>query len=182
MRNAASYLAALSQADADARARKTGPGIPSEPALSLRSSVGTDDGSSYVTSDDSDDAYDELDRPPHAPTSEQQPTTKHSEFGHCFNEAYRYTSGYKPDAAHTAQEDPPYYILITTYISYLLMIIYGHSRDFIGKRFFPDAYRHLIPGNVGSSLLRRMAFYVSLRVNEVADLPFTGLRRAQLGL
>lgn len=154
MRNAASYLTALSQADADARARS---GISSDTessgaTLSLRSSLRTDDDTSDLTmADDSDDIYNVLDRPPHPPTSLQQFTAKHSEFGHCFNEAYRYTSAYKP-ATHAVHvdEEPPYYILITTYLSYLIMIVFGHLRDFVGKRFCPDAYRHLMPSNVSS--------------------------------
>jgi serine palmitoyltransferase len=151
MRNAASYLTALSQADADARARRiSSDSEPSEPALSLRSSLHTDDDSSYLTTvDDSDDTYDDLDTPPHPPTSQQQFTTKHSEFGHCFNEAYRYTSAYKPGTTNTAHsEEPPYYILITTYVSYLILIVVGHLRDFVGKRLYPDAYQHLMPSNV----------------------------------
>ena len=150
MRNAASYLAALSQADAEARARNNASDDePSVSALSLRS-LRTDDTSYLTTVDDSDDADDVLDVPPYPPTSQQTFTTKHSEFGHCSNEAYRYTSSYKPGKASTShvEEDPPYYILITTYLSYLILIVLGHFRDFVGKRIYSNAYRHLMPSNV----------------------------------
>lgn len=33
------------------------------------------------------------------------------------------------------EDDPPYFAVITTYISYLILIIIGHIRDFFGKRF-----------------------------------------------
>ncbi|KAF8523655.1 serine palmitoyltransferase 2 [Gautieria morchelliformis] len=182
MRSAASYLTALSQADAEARARKAGPDSePSEPALSLRSSL-TENGTSYLTmTDDSDDFCDDLDRPPHAPTSEQQPTTKHSEFGHCFNEAHRYTSAYKADTAHMihVEEEPPYYILITTYLSYLFMIIFGHTRDFVGKRFCPEAYRHLMPSNGYAALNSDFdSFYsrrLKARMDDCFSRPITGV-------
>ena len=40
-------------------------------------------------------------------------------------------------------DEPPYYYLLTTYISYLILIIFGHVRDFFGKRFRKENYRHL---------------------------------------
>lgn len=33
------------------------------------------------------------------------------------------------------EDEPPYFILLTTYISYLFLIMLGHVRDFFGKRF-----------------------------------------------
>ncbi|KHO01190.1 serine palmitoyltransferase 2 [Metarhizium album ARSEF 1941] len=33
------------------------------------------------------------------------------------------------------EDEPPYYFLLTTYISYLLLILVGHICDFFGKRF-----------------------------------------------
>lgn len=41
-------------------------------------------------------------------------------------------------------DDPPYFIYIATYLSYLILIIIGHIRDFFGKIFKPKAYSHLI--------------------------------------
>jgi serine palmitoyltransferase len=40
-------------------------------------------------------------------------------------------------------DEPPYFYLITTYISYLIFIIFGHVRDFFGKRFKQSQYAHL---------------------------------------
>ncbi|OBT46461.1 serine palmitoyltransferase [Pseudogymnoascus sp. WSF 3629] len=40
-------------------------------------------------------------------------------------------------------DEPPYYYVLTTYISYLILIVFGHLRDFLGKAFRPDHYKHL---------------------------------------
>ncbi|KAK5182170.1 serine palmitoyltransferase component, partial [Cryomyces antarcticus] len=59
-------------------------------------------------------------------------------------EAHRYSSrfvgGEFPDPI---EDEPPYYFLLTTYISYLVLIIFGHVRDFFGKRFRQKHYKHL---------------------------------------
>jgi serine palmitoyltransferase len=154
MRNAASYLAALADADAKSRKADNSPESAfSVPSSDVRSDDDTSTGHAIMT--DSDDSCDELDRPPNPSSSEHQFTTLHSEFGHCSNESYRRVSAYKPGSAVMphVDEDPPYYILVTTYMSYLIMILFGHMRDFLGKRFRLNAYRHLMPHNVRSSLV-----------------------------
>ncbi|KAL7424684.1 serine palmitoyltransferase component [Cryptotrichosporon argae] len=71
---------------------------------------------------------------------------KHSEFGHCNNPNWRWTSQYHPgEPIHTEEHQPPYYILLATYVSYIILIVFGHMRDFFGKRFIPSAYAHLQP-------------------------------------
>jgi 7-keto-8-aminopelargonate synthetase-like enzyme len=40
-------------------------------------------------------------------------------------------------------EDPPLWIFVAAYMSYLILIVIGHLRDFIGKLFIPQAYAHL---------------------------------------
>jgi len=96
------------------------------------------------------DNDDGLSYPHIPPTSEQVFNTVHSEFGHCANEEYRFTSQHstgKP-VPHHEEQDPPYYILLSTYISYMILISLGHLRDFIGKRLKPSAYTHLLPHDV----------------------------------
>ena len=92
--------------------------------------------------------------PSHPPTSEQVFTTVHTEFGHCANEQYRTVSQHKPGTLPVlhVDQDPPYYILLSTYISYLILICLGHVRDFVGKRFHPSSYHHLMPRDVSNSL------------------------------
>lgn len=41
-------------------------------------------------------------------------------------------------------DEPPYAISIATYISYLILIIIGHIRDFFGKIFTPENYKDLV--------------------------------------
>lgn len=146
MTSAASYLSALSEADARARGLSKSP--TSTPALSLSSSI-TESSEDTVLNELDDDNRDGLLFPSCAPTSEQVFTTVHTEFGHCSNEDYRYVSQHIPGATlEVVEKDPPYYILLTTYISYLILICVGHVRDFIGKRIYPGAYKHLMPHNV----------------------------------
>ncbi|KAI5120401.1 hypothetical protein M0805_000180 [Coniferiporia weirii] len=140
LKSAASYLSAVSQMDAMSRARGTTP--TSTPALSFSSSVtvSTED----TVLEDYCDNKDGLSLPVTPPTSEQVFTTVHSEFGHCANESFRYESSARPGDSYSLEEqDPPYRILLTTYISYILLICLGHLRDFFGKRFRSSNYKHL---------------------------------------
>ena len=147
MPSAASYLSALSQADARARGSSRSP--TSTPALSLSSSVTTSTEDTVLNESDSDPS-DGLTMSPRPPTSEQVFTTVHTEFGHCADERYRYVSQHpsNTDLPDHVEQDPPYYIFLSTYISYLLLICLGHFRDFFGKRLHPQSYRHLMPHNV----------------------------------
>jgi len=146
MASAASYLSALSMADA--RARNNHPPT-STPALSLSSST-TSDSEDTVLNEDEDNNADGLALPNQPPTSEQVFTTVHTEFGHCANDQYRITSQHTPGTSlpEILEQDPPYYVLFCTYISYLILIVLGHVRDFVGKRLTPAAYKHLMPSNV----------------------------------
>lgn len=42
------------------------------------------------------------------------------------------------------EDEPPYIIYIATYVSYLILIIIGHIRDFFGKIFKPSEYEDLV--------------------------------------
>jgi serine palmitoyltransferase len=151
MRSAQSYLMALSEADARSRNRDSA-STTDTPALSLSSSATTlseDD----IIKDAPYDNSDGLAYPMSPPTSEQTSellATNHLQFGFCPNENYRYRSAHKPgtELKQTYEQDPPYYILITTYLSYLVLICIGHIRDFFGKRFRPAFYRHLLSSDV----------------------------------
>lgn len=76
-------------------------------------------------------------------------------------------------------DEPPYYYLITTYISYLILIAFGHVRDFFGKRFREENYRHLKPRNGYAALNSDFDnFYVrrlKLRINDCFERPVTGV-------
>lgn len=182
--SAAEYLSALSHKDAMARNVVGVNGsrissVSSTPALSIASS------SMYTSSSDETEIAelvdDGLSFPAVPPTSATVFTTRHSEFGHCSNEAYRYTSRHdssRPVSGHVEQ-DPPYYILFTTYISYLLLIVIGHIRDFFGKRFYPKDYVHLMPANGYAALNSDFdSFYtrrLKTRLDDCFSRPVTGV-------
>lgn len=65
---------------------------------------------------------------------------------------YRYVSRRRDDDPGWVEEVPPYYFLFTTYFSYLVLICFGHLRDFFGKRFRSNDYQHLREQNVSLSL------------------------------
>ncbi|KAF9556844.1 PLP-dependent transferase [Agrocybe pediades] len=185
--SAASYLSALSQADASARKRSSGASTTSTPALSLSSSITSSSEDTVLhEADYLDDPHlasnkDGLLLPSRPPTSEQVFTTVHTEFGHCAEEKYRTTSQHKlgtPLAPHVTQ-DPPYYILLSTYISYLILIVLGHVRDFVGKRLSPASYKHLMPRDGYAPLNSDFdSFYtrrLKTRMDECFSQPVTGV-------
>jgi len=150
--SAASYLSAVSEADARARIGSIPPTVT--PALSLSSSI-TSSSEDAVLNESEFDNSDGLALPPCPPNSEQVFPTVHTEFGHCANEQYRYTSQHTPGTPVRSieEQDPPYYILFSTYISYLILICLGHVRDFVGKRLNPSSYKHLMPHDVNALIV-----------------------------
>lgn len=76
-------------------------------------------------------------------------------------------------------DEPPYYYLLTTYVSYLILIIFGHVRDFFGKRFREEHYRHLQARNGYAPLNSDFDnFYVrrlKMRINDCFSRPVTGV-------
>ncbi|AWU78155.1 hypothetical protein CAS74_003038 [Pichia kudriavzevii] len=71
------------------------------------------------------------------------------EFGALTNEKYLVSSQYDPNRGLKGQilDEPPYYVVITTYLSYLFLIIVGHIKDFFGMKFTPKYYKALIGKN-----------------------------------
>ncbi len=45
-------------------------------------------------------------------------------------------------------ETAPLFILITTYLSYFILICVGHVRDFLDGIFYPEEFKHLKTQNV----------------------------------
>lgn len=151
--SASSYLTAVSEADAQrlvaSRSRDKTP--DSTPALSMNSKA-TSSSSQDTTFEDEYDSNDGLAHPRIPPASDQVFNTIHTEFGHCANEQYRYKSEHNYNDGPVADfEDPPYYILISIYITFLLLLCLSHMRDFLGKRFRTLAYKHLVAHDVRAS-------------------------------
>ncbi|KAF8268339.1 serine palmitoyltransferase 2 [Lactarius quietus] len=179
MRSAQSYLIALSEADARSRVRDSA-SVTSTPPLSLSSSATTLSVDS-ILNDTPYDNSDGLAYPAVPPTSEQVLSANHLQFGFCANESYRYRSAHKPGAKLTEahEQDPPHYILLTTYLSYLFLILMGHIRDFFGKRINPAFYRHLLPYEGYAPLNSDFdSFYtrrLKTRIDDCFSSPVTGV-------
>lgn len=59
-----------------------------------------------------------------------------AQFGPLNSPNHRYVSEHHGEKLEAPViDEPPYYFILTTYISYLLLIALGHTRDFFGKRF-----------------------------------------------
>ncbi|KAF7292843.1 Serine palmitoyltransferase 2 [Mycena indigotica] len=176
-KTAASYLSALSEADARrASLRANAPPPIGTPALSMSSSITAESEDSVLREDN----VDALEYPARPPTSEQVFTTVHSEYGHCTNDDYRFKSEYVPEEPLKHIATPgPYYIMFTTYISYLILIVIGHIRDFFGKRFRPKAYRHLMEQNGYAPLNSDWDSFYTRRLKQRMDdcfgQPITGV-------
>ncbi|KAL1969277.1 hypothetical protein VTN77DRAFT_9469 [Rasamsonia byssochlamydoides] len=117
---------------------------------------------------------------PPSPEEARRLAKQHAQFAPISHPSHRYTSrhpgGPFPDPV---MDEPPYYYLLTTYISYLILIAFGHVRDFFGKRFKEENYRHLKPRNGYGALNSDFDnFYVrrlKLRINDCFERPVTGV-------
>ncbi|KAI9208615.1 pyridoxal phosphate-dependent transferase [Polychytrium aggregatum] len=93
---------------------------------------------------------------------------------------------YKPEVAKTewkheeqALEQAPIWVLITTYLSYAILIVYGQIRDFFGFRFKPNEYVNLVaqkgyaPLNSGFDTFYHRRLYT--RICDCFNRPITGV-------
>ncbi|CZR57104.1 probable LCB2-serine C-palmitoyltransferase subunit [Phialocephala subalpina] len=103
-----------------------------------------------------------------------------AQFGPLGSQSHRYVSQHVgAELESPVMDEPPYYYLLTTYISYLILIIFGHVRDFFGKRFRPEHYKHLKSANGYAALNSDFDnFYVrrlKLRIDDCFARPITGV-------
>jgi serine palmitoyltransferase len=103
-----------------------------------------------------------------------------AQFGPLVSQSHRYVSKHTGgELPEPVMDEPPYYYLLTTYISYLVLIVFGHVRDFFGKRFRPEHYRHLKAANGYAALNSDFDnFYVrrlKMRINDCFSRPITGV-------
>lgn len=92
--------------------------------------------------------YDYHNRPSSAPEysqSFQEEAKRNAQFGKIGDQSHRHVSRHPKGlpVPQPVMDEPPYFYLITTYVSYLIFIIFGHVRDFFGKRFKQSQYAHL---------------------------------------
>jgi serine palmitoyltransferase len=117
---------------------------------------------------------------PPSPEEARRLAKQHSQFGPLGHPSHRYSSRHPGGVfPEPVMDEPPYYYLLTTYISYLILIAFGHVRDFFGKRFREENYRHLKPRNGYGALNSDFDnFYVrrlKLRINDCFERPVTGV-------
>ncbi|KAK7530841.1 serine palmitoyltransferase-like protein 2 [Phyllosticta citribraziliensis] len=117
---------------------------------------------------------------PPSPEEARRIAKQHAEFAPLASKDHLYSSKFLEDHFPDPIEDePPYYFLLTTYISYLILIIFGHVRDFFGKRFKQDNYKHLraqdgyapLNSDFDNFYVRRL----KMRINDCFARPITGV-------
>ncbi|KAI9840760.1 MAG: serine palmitoyltransferase component [Sclerophora amabilis] len=117
---------------------------------------------------------------PPSPAEARRVAKQHAQFGPLGHHSHRYTSRFEGGSfPEPVIDEPPYYFLITTYISYLILIIFGHVRDFFGKKFREEHYRHLkaqdgyapLNSDFDNFYVRRL----KLRINDCFNRPATGV-------
>ncbi|KDN35944.1 PLP-dependent transferase [Tilletiaria anomala UBC 951] len=105
----------------------------------------------------------------------------HSEFGFCADQRYRYVSQHHSGTSlpQPHEEEPSYVIVLMTYLSYLVLICFGHMRDFIGRKFLPQSYIHLMESNGYAPLNSDFdSFYtrrLKKRMDDCFSRPVTGV-------
>lgn len=117
---------------------------------------------------------------PPTPTEAKRLAKQHAAFGPLGSKQHLYSSRFVGEEfPEPVEDEPPYYYLITTYISYLILIIFGHVRDFFGKRFKQDRYKQLqerdgyapLNSDFDNFYIRRL----QLRINDCFRRPVTGV-------
>lgn len=173
--SAAAALLAASKAQEQAFLNSS-PTTISTPTLSLPTiSLST----ARADSANMDDPPTTLFQPP-SPAEARRLQRQHAQFGPLNSQAHRYTSRHQGgEFPEPVMDEPPYFYLLTTYISYLILIIFGHVRDFFGMKFKADNYRHLKARNGYAALNSDFDnFYVrrlKMRINDCFNRPTTGV-------
>lgn len=117
---------------------------------------------------------------PPSPEEARRIARAHAQFGPLGSQSHRYTSQHDGgEFADPIEDEPPYYFLLTTYISYLILIVFGHVRDFFGKRFRRQHYSHLqekdgyapLNSDFDNFYTRRL----KMRINDCFSRPTTGV-------
>lgn len=118
---------------------------------------------------------------PQSPEDAERQRRADAQFGPLTHPSHRYMSKSHGEPLEAPVEDePPYYFILTTYISYLILILLGHIRDFFGKRFGnPKHYRALKANNGYAALNDDFDnFYVrrlKMRLDDCFARPTTGV-------
>ncbi|KAF8249672.1 PLP-dependent transferase [Wilcoxina mikolae CBS 423.85] len=118
---------------------------------------------------------------PPSPEQSRKLARQHAQFAQLTHPSHKYVSRHPKGqpVVDPVEDEPPQYYFVTTYISYLILIIFGHVRDWFGKRFKDKKYRHLKIQNGYAPLNDDFDnFYVrrlKVRINDCFARPFTGV-------
>lgn len=127
-----------------------------------------------------DDAATTLFEPPSADEAQKQEFFD-SQFGPLLDKSHLYVSAHQGGPLEIPIEDePPYYYVLTTYLSYLILIFLGHTRDFFGKRFGNKKHYRALKAENGYAPLNDDFdnFYVrrlKMRLDDCFARPTTGV-------
>jgi len=119
-------------------------------------------------------------QPPSATESEKQRRIE-AQFGPLISQSHRHISAHQGKPLEAPIEDePPYYYILGTYISYLLLIVAGHIRDLFGKRFGDKNHYRALKAQNGYAPLNDDFdnFYVrrlKMRIDDSFARPTTGV-------
>ena len=117
--------------------------------------------------------------PPAADTRKRQRVD--AQFGPLNHPSHLYVSKSHGEAlAAPIVDEPPYYFVLTTYLSYLFLILFGHIRDFFGRRFGDKKVYNSLKELNGYAPLNDDFdnFYVrrlKLRIDDCFARPITGV-------
>ncbi|KAL4933692.1 pyridoxal phosphate-dependent transferase [Aspergillus undulatus] len=105
---------------------------------------------------------------------------QHAEFGPLGDPAHLHKSVIlDSDFSDPVVDDPPYFIVLTTYISFLVVIFLGHFQDFFTRWLRLHAWKHLKPQDGYASLYDDFeSFYtrrMKQRINDCFERPTTGV-------
>ncbi|GME86625.1 hypothetical protein B5S31_g5814 [[Candida] boidinii] len=87
-------------------------------------------------------------RVPDSPPDDIPPEIKmEKEYGKLTSDKWLYTSKHQVGTPLPTpiEDDPPYFIVILTYLNYLVVIIIGHIRDYFGMRFQKKSFEAFLP-------------------------------------
>jgi len=110
-----------------------------------------------------------------------QQRRRDAEFGPLNHASHRYVSKHQGIPLEPpVRDEPPYYYVLATYLSYLLLIAFGHARDFFGKRFSKKKSYKLLKAANGYAPLNDDFdnFYtrrLKMRIDDCFARPITGV-------
>ncbi|KAJ4304224.1 serine palmitoyltransferase component [Collariella sp. IMI 366227] len=128
----------------------------------------------------SDESPTTLFEPPSLDEAQAQ-ERRDAQFGPLLDKEHLYISAHQGGPLEVPIEDEPaYFYVLTTYISYLLLIFFGHARDFFGKRFGDKKHYNSLKAHNGYAPLNDDFdnFYVrrlKMRLDDCFARPTTGV-------